>query len=137
MQQYHIDQSNRKHLMEETKHMKTNNDVDFYVACFIVVLVSWVVKKKAKAYIKKRKEIWAANRRVKVWHKIKSQDIEAGITEDTCRICLEEFVDSDRVIQLKCNVNHVYHHNCFERYLQSQIDQGTLEPKCLYCQQPI
>jgi len=117
--------------------MKTNNIVDFYVACFVVLFALRYFYKKAKACIKKRREIQIANRRVKDWHKIKSEDNEAGITEDTCRICLDEFVDSDKVIQLKCNVNHVYHHICFERYIEAQVNQGNLEQKCLYCQQTV
>jgi len=117
--------------------MMSNYSFDFFVACIVAYFALLYFYIKAKACIKKRKEIQIANRRVKDWHKVKSEDNEAGITEDTCRICLDEFVDSDKVIQLNCNVNHVYHHICFERYIDAQVNQGNLEQKCLYCQQTV
>ena len=112
MQQYHIDNENREHMIEEVEHMRINDGLDFYIATIILGCFTAILFKKAKLFIKKRHEIAKANKFIFKWQQLKVQNIET-LTEDTCRICLIEFADNDKVIQLKCNVNHVYHKTCF------------------------
>ena len=51
-----------------------------------------------------------------------------------CTFCLEEFQLNDSVITLKCNDAHVFHRNCFSKYIKCQKEQDDNERKCPMCQ---
>jgi hypothetical protein len=50
-----------------------------------------------------------------------------------CSICLDDFGNSNNIIQLKCN--HIYHKDCIKKYIRS-TNLNNLS-KCPYCRQDI
>ena len=53
-------------------------------------------------------------------------------SDKTCCICLEDFKDSDEVVTLPCNSNHIFHYNCLDELLEykAQLNEA---PVCPYC----
>jgi len=49
---------------------------------------------------------------------------------DECTICLVKFKDSDQVVPLECNTDHVYHVNCLMHWANHNYT-------CPVCRQPI
>ena len=95
--------ADRDHMREETKQMLLSDNLDFMIGVIIVIIFILVIRKKAKQFWKKREQIRATERLCSKWGKLKGKDLENKITEKTCNICLEDFKDHDKVIQLKCN----------------------------------
>ena len=56
-------------------------------------------------------ETWAMNQQ--------SKTMAADVIE--CPICIGEFHEQERIIQLKCHRNHVYHHDCFEELVEQDL----------------
>ena len=116
--QYLIDVDDREHMIIETEHLKTNDDIDFYIGFVIILIFGYYIRQKAQQYLMRRQKILAANRLTSRWADLKERDVDNRVTEETCNICLVDFQDQDRVIQLPCNVNHVFHKSCFDRTLE-------------------
>ena len=49
---------------------------------------------------------------------------------ETCIICMSEFKESDEVSELNCDERHVFHAECIEKWLQTQL-------KCPICKREV
>lgn len=52
--------------------------------------------------------------------------------EEECAICMESFVEKDKITQLACNEKHFFHHDCLQLWIQKKKASKQL-PRCVLC----
>ena len=53
-------------------------------------------------------------------------------THDECNICMCEMEDGQEISILGCNINHYFHKNCFDQWMNHKSDA-----KCPLCRRDI
>jgi hypothetical protein len=54
-----------------------------------------------------------------------------------CPICLVDWEDEDEIIQLSCHKNHIFHRECFTKFIAGVLKDKVGSPKCPLCQQEV
>lgn len=131
MQQYHIDTANREQMKIEEQHLRATNNLHFYIGLIIVAIFLLVIRKKVKAFLKKREDLRRFDKLASKWKILQCTDNENCCNE--CIMCLLPFGDNDLVTQLPCHHSHRLHKNCFDKYVERSVDQGNQDVQCPFC----
>ena len=59
---------------------------------------------------------------------VSSMDKVRIFADGSCLLCMEEFYDSDMVVELHCDTWHIYHYECLEKYVNQE--EGRNCPLC-------
>ena len=52
--------------------------------------------------------------------------------QEQCNICLEDFKEKERLVQLHCNAEHIFHPVCIKEWMRRRQHPG-----CPLCRTPI
>mmetsp|Transcript_13245 Transcript_13245/g.20691 ORF Transcript_13245/g.20691 Transcript_13245/m.20691 type:complete len:178 (-) Transcript_13245:61-594(-) len=102
------------------------------MGCIGMAFCNMRIEKRARSRVANGALLEFKKARIETWkeHK-KREEVCANVVE--CAICLCEYEEKDKVVQLKCHRNHVFHQQCLEQFLVNARDSGVGSPKCPLC----